>query len=547
VRLNAIMCTESSETKEQRVPNLELAYPRLRTLFFAALGKLARNGFVVSPNDGMDLVHDFFAEAWAGLEKHFNPDKGNFESYAYGAFVRFARPRIVRLNRWQNSLIGAEKLESLTGDAGLAIEGMDQERVRQALANLPEGEQKILRRYVYSEYSSERVFAKELGISRYRLRAILIEALGRMAVSFDRPSEIAPQDWNVARALWRDCRTIQEASVVLEMTPQQVRSAYSRNVRFLAEILKHYQPDEWSPGRKKKMVERQQSNQALKLLKTVLQSPNDGSLLQDLGLHAEEILQALELTDDPTIEQSLDNLSPEWVASVYQALFEALAVKDLEAELAASEAWEAHEGEDMTIGRAFRETLLADLTDDLRFPPEFGSLPQIDENERVRLGRAPDVVGGKPESEWWLRYGIRPVTVFYALEAVSGLLNRYVRRGRLSETPVVLGDESLVVIGNDQKSYAVSNLLREEISCRADCSLEIASALYSWMLQVGQRKSWLFAGFEAEPGPGGSTLRLTCTKERFEKIYQRWGLTAGARYSAESKESAPQVSRAVSK
>jgi RNA polymerase sigma factor (sigma-70 family) len=535
-----------SQPKEQRLPSLELAYPRLRTLFFAALAKLARNGFVVSPDDGMDLIHDFFAEAWPGLEKHFDPGKGNFESYAYGAFVQFARPRIVRLKRWQNSLIGAERLESLAGDAGVETESADQERMRQALAKLPDGEQNILRRYIYSEYSSERVFAKQLGISRYRLRAILIEALGGLAVSFDRPSEIAPQDWNVAQALWRDCRTIQEASAVLEMTPQQVRSANSRNVRFLGEILKHYEPNKWSPGRKKKMAERQQSNQALNILKTVLQSPNDGKLLQDLSVHAEEILQALELTEDTIIEKSLDSLSPEWVASVYQTLFEALAVKNLDAELVASEAWEAHEGEDMNIGKAFRETLLADLTEDLRFPDEVRSLPKIDENERVRLGRAPDVVGGGPESEWWLQHGIRPVTVFYAQEAVSGLLNRYVRRGRLPETPIVLGDESLTVIGDDQKSYPLSNLLREEISCRAECSPEIANALYSWLLLVAQRKAWLFAGFEAEPGPGGATLRLMCTAARFENVYQRWGLTAGARYPAETRETVSQLPRAAS-
>jgi RNA polymerase sigma factor (sigma-70 family) len=540
------MCSETSEMKEQRLPSLELAYPRLRALFFAALGKLARNGFVVSPDDGMDLIHDFFAEAWAGLEKHFDSSKGSFESYAYGAFVRFARPRIVRLKRWQNSLIGAEELESFPSDAGVEMEGADQDRVRQALAKLPEGEREILRRYVYSEYSSERVFAKELGISRYRLRGILIDALGRLAVSFDRPSEIAEQDWKVAGALWRDCRTIQEASAVLEMTPQQVRSAYSRNVRFLAEILKHYQPNKWSPGRKKKMAERQESSQALNLLKTALQSPKDRKLLQNLSVHAEDILQALELAGDPTIEESLDTLSPEWVADVYQTLFEALAIKDLESELVASEAWEAHESEDTTIGRAFRETLLADLTDDLRFPTEVRSLPEIDEHERLRLGQAPDVGGGKPESEWWLRYGIRPVTVFYAQEAISGLLNRYLRRGLLTDTPVVLGDESLVIIDAEQKSYPLSNLLREEISCRAECSPEIAGALYSWLLQVGQRKSWLFAGFEAAPGPGGSTLRLTCTTERVEQIYRRWGLTAGVRYPAETREVALGLSRAVS-
>lgn len=518
--------------KNRRFPSLELAYPRLRTLFIAALGRLARSGFSVSPDDGMDLVHDFFAEAWAGLDKNFDSEKGSFEQYAYGAFVRFARPRIVRLKRWQNSLIGREELESFPGESLIALEVKDQERVRRALDKIPEGEQQILRRYISGEHNSERALAKELGVSRYRLRAILIDALGRLAVSFDKPSEIAPQDWKVARALWRDCRTMQEASAVLEMTPQQVRFAYSRNVRFLADILKHYQPNKWSAERIKKMAERQQSNQALSLLKTALQSRNDREVLKDLSNHAEEVLQALEVTDDPTIGQSFDDLPPEWVADVYQTLFEAMASKDLESELVASEAWEAHEGEDSAIGRAFREALLADLPDDLRFPSQVRSLVEIGDAEQVRLGRAPDVVEGKPESEWWLKYGIRPVTVFYAQEAVSGLLNRYLRRGRLAEAPIVLSDESPIIIGDGQNRRALSDLLREEISCRAECSPEIAAALYSWLLQVGQRKSWLFAGFEATSGPGGTTLRLTCTAERFERVYQKWGLTAGARHPA---------------
>lgn len=287
------------------------------------------------------------------------------------------------------------------------------------------------------------------------------------------------------------------------------------------------------------MAKQKQSNQALNVLKMALGSPNDRQLLKNISVHAEEILQALELTDAPTIEQGFDSLPPDWVADVYQTLFEAVAIKDVEAELLAAEAWEAHEGEDIAIGRAFRETLLADLTDDLRYPAQVGSLPKIDERELVRLGRAPDVMEGKPESEWWLMHGIRPVTVFYATEAVSGLLNRYVRRGRLP-APVILGDDSLVKIGDETKSFTLSSLLKEEISSRAECSPEIASALYWWMLQVAQRKSWLFAGFEAEPEPGGLTLRLKCSAEQFEEIYQRWGLTAGVRKPAQRRLRAPE-------
>ena len=83
-----------SGTTARHVPTFEQAYSQLMPLFFGALGRLARQGFVVSPADGMDLIHDFFAEAWGGLVAHYDPNKGSFEGYAYVGFVQFSRPRI---------------------------------------------------------------------------------------------------------------------------------------------------------------------------------------------------------------------------------------------------------------------------------------------------------------------------------------------------------------------------------------------------------------------------------------------------------------------
>lgn len=512
---------------DQELPSLEIEYPRLRALFFAALARLSRHGFTVSPDDGIDLIHDFFAEAWLGLEARFDPKKGSFERYAYSAFIKFARPRIVRLKRWQRGLMGTEELELLGSESASKLADTDEERLSAAIANLPEGHRRVLIRYVYGEYSSERFLAKELGISRYRLRAILIEALGRLTVSFDRPSGITPDDWSVAQALWRDHRTIQETAKILEITPQQVRSACSRNVEFLSQILKHYEPHEWSPERKRNMMMQQQMNDVLDLLKRALRKPGDPVLLKEVSVHASDILQALESTDTPTIEEGIDDVPAAWVADVYHALFEASASKEIAAEFVAAEAWEVHENEDIAIGRAFRETLLADLGDVLQEPAVIAALPKLDQSEQDRLRSAPDVEAGKPESEWWLTYGVRPVTVFIATEAVSGLLSRYVRRGSLPGGTIVLGNESLTVSGKDHKTFLLSNLLREEISLRAECSDEIAAALYSWLLEVGQRKAWLFAGFRATPGPQG-TLRLARSDEQFDEIYQRWGLGLSA-------------------
>jgi RNA polymerase sigma factor (sigma-70 family) len=524
--------------------SLEQAYDRLRPLFFGALASLARQGFVASPADSMDLIHDFFAEAWQGLEDRFDPDKGSFEGYAYRAFVQFARPRIVRLRRWQHCLIETEDLDTLPAQPSEEAESIDQERVREAIAKLPTGEQEILRRYVYSDYPSERRLARQLGVSRYRLREILVDALGRVAVSFDRPAGIAPEDWEVARTLWRDRRTVQEAAAVLQLTSQQVRSAYERNVTFLSEALKNWHPETWSPERRKKMASQPQPASFVLVLLKALRSPDDRELLEDVRRHAEQILVALESTGSAIPAEGLDNVPTDWVAEVYQALFRG-AGADLQSAAEAAQSAEAHEKEDIAIGRAFRETLLADLTDDLKYPQEIRSLPEISRGEQKRLGTTPDVVAGRPESEWWLVHGVRPLTVFYTTKSVSGLLNRYVGSDLPRQAQAVLSAESLVIQDDAKSSYS-SAIIKEEISRRAECSSQIASALYSWVIKVAQYKPWLFAGFEAQPQPGGRTVRLTPSKERFEQTYQQWGLkslrrVAPVAVSMEKRPAAPET------
>ena len=49
-------------------PSWEEAYRLHRSLLFGALSKLAWSGFAVPPDEGLDLIHDFFIEAWAAVE-----------------------------------------------------------------------------------------------------------------------------------------------------------------------------------------------------------------------------------------------------------------------------------------------------------------------------------------------------------------------------------------------------------------------------------------------------------------------------------------------
>ena len=60
------------------LPNIDESYRELRPLFFLALGKLAKQGFVTSPADGLDLIHDFFADEWSNINRTYKPSRGNY-------------------------------------------------------------------------------------------------------------------------------------------------------------------------------------------------------------------------------------------------------------------------------------------------------------------------------------------------------------------------------------------------------------------------------------------------------------------------------------
>src|SRR5437899_1486730 len=76
--------------------NPEHGFEEYQRLFWYILSRLAREGYVAPPNEALDLVHDFYADAWTQSLKNFDPSKGVFESYVGGAFYRFARRKIIQ-------------------------------------------------------------------------------------------------------------------------------------------------------------------------------------------------------------------------------------------------------------------------------------------------------------------------------------------------------------------------------------------------------------------------------------------------------------------
>ena len=125
---------------QEHAPTLEGAYRQYRGLLFSALGRLAAQGFAVPPSDAADLVHDFFVEAWGGIAERYEPERAELGTYIYAAFVRFARPRIVRLQQFRGSLVEPREVERLAeaeSDAPEPGDVLDLQRLHNAIIALP--------------------------------------------------------------------------------------------------------------------------------------------------------------------------------------------------------------------------------------------------------------------------------------------------------------------------------------------------------------------------------------------------------------------------
>lgn len=225
----------------ESLPDLEEAYATLKGLLFHALATLARQGYVVPPTEGLDLIHDFFLDAWPGLEARFDPSKGTPKAYVYGAFVRFARPRINRLYRLHDRLQDASKLARLVtksqDPSGRLDTHLDTEIVAEAVKQLSSYHRSMLHTYFSGNPPSQRKLAREFGVSRYRVKESLAEAIGHLATFLDRPDYISEQDWRVTTSLLQGARSLKETSARLGLSPYQTKAIHNRNLATIAQSL----------------------------------------------------------------------------------------------------------------------------------------------------------------------------------------------------------------------------------------------------------------------------------------------------------------------
>ncbi len=531
------------------------AYSHYRRRLFGALAILARQGFAVQLTDGLDLIQEFFTEAWAGIEARYDPKRGPFDRYVFAAFVRFARPRILRLKRWQSCLVDAARLADLVSvnpvEQPMEGTGPTPEFIREVLLTLAPRDRDVLYSYLHAGARSERKLASEFAVTRYRIREILAEALGQIVVCLGERGVVSPSDWQVALALWRDGRTVRQTVGYLHRSADEIRESRSRIIALLAGRLRRLERGDSSRSRSSSMSPVRED--PLELLKRVLSEPGNTQLLAEVRQRADELILYLDEADRSVDEEIREvRIDPNWLALVHEALAKEEPLSPAEQEVRAK-LFEASADDEKSVGRAFKEALLADLPRQLtNWSYWFELVPRLSGEQQRYLLEQPAVRAAWPESEELVARGLTPVSVYYAAEAVAFLAEDALRRQPAAPEPAVRIRVQGSPLRNlpavrapltiepeewprwDDYQVIPPQLLVQEIIQMSECPLVTAQSLLPWLVAVAQLKPFLFADLQALP-IGETGLQLTYARrgegtgveDRFDddggNLYRRWG------------------------
>lgn len=500
--------------------DLSAAYRQYTPVLLRALGALAKNGFSLPPSEAMDLIHDFFLDGWPLVRANYNPRKGALLNYVYVAFVHYARPRIVKLNRLRSALVDAETLERCEAPAQGAQSGLELQQWMETILRLPGREREFLQQYLHGSRGSERKLADATGLPRYAVRERLVSIIGKLVAGLGRPPSGDYADWRVAEAIWLDDRTVRETAALLGLTSEQVKRARARNVELIVEALRRFESKSGGNvmagatggGKAPIAVET--------LLYQALTNPGSEALLKELRARSSEIVDYLDQHDFVLPGTSQESVSELWMAEVYQAIANgSTSGATLETEQFARELFRASQEDLASIGVAFKETLLPDLPITLVRFEGFGEVPRATDEEHQHLLKQPDVAAAFPNSAELAVYGVTPSMFYFATEAVSGLLDRLIRSKMHGPQFVLKANTPLEVQSEDG---TVQLRLEDEVEKVTECTPERSAAMLAWLLRAAEYKPALFSGFEAEFS--NNRLSLKRSKEKYGNLYQRWNM-----------------------
>lgn len=530
----------SKGTERDMPQDMEHAYVAFRRLLLSALARLALQGYPTRPSDGMEIIHDFFIEAWPGIEERYDDSRGSFTTYLFASFIRFARPRIVRSLQWERNLLPPDELsrigESETDSQQFRLSDSDIRAVRDALETLPPEHRDILIERVALN-RSERDLAKLRGISRYRLRMYCAEALGRLALVLNEQGPIKSREWEVIRRLWAEGRTIEDVAESLNLTGSEVRSVRKSVVRQLASNI----------ARVERRGDANMSTDYCLLWRRLVDEPENTEALEAARASMPDLLDHIEECDKCA---HFDEKDSKRLASLYRVLAGTEEEQTLDAKLL-DRLLEARSDDDRNVEEAVLTALLPSLPKHLS-----GVIPWLawmlgekqgemtDDSIRSKATWGPIVRDGglaafekavSEISQEQIEKGILNSpsvrrcarTLFQGMNAVGMVVESALRRSKSAVLYMQPAGDLLYreegLASKDFKPDVGRNVLIGEIVEVASVSPPVANELTGWIHQAARSHAALLPALTSSPYGQAVAFKLMGSKQLgSENLFLRW-------------------------
>jgi len=537
------------------------AFENYQSNLWPVVGALARRGFAVAPDEARDLMHDFYLDEWERLGTLYDPDRGPFERYMLGAFFQFARRRIARdYSRRKRVRELALTLAAADATAPSVDQIVDEDSrtqlMRRALSTLPTLQREALNHFLGNPAANERDVARQMRMTRYRLRETLVEAVGRLATELDALDRDDELEHQVAVALWRDGRTAAETATFLDQPIADVRRIRKRIVEHLLTAL---QTSARKTSRSENMFRADthgtdpdgadvpgsdntesrisgvsitggrptRGNAPLSFLQRVLLS-RDPELLRQLRKRAAEVTAALDaVAGTPFTENENRAIAadPWWLAQVYEVLGGEDDTQSREAQIEAA-IDDLLSNQEREIAGAFLGLVSSIPQEDMRkWRAQFSLLPQVSHSVLQGLQQHWRDASASDDVAMWLRHGITPATFFEATIGLQLLLERCIEDSHAGSKTVVLLEFGHRAVDHtiDPNSVSVPRQqLLAQIRSSADCPAGAEESVLTWTCLAATRHPLIFQGFKVLAASGPVLAVVSAPDNVATDLMHRW-------------------------
>jgi hypothetical protein len=423
------------------------------------------------------------------------------------------------MSRWRDSLVHPYELTRLaTDDLRVeATEALEHDLValRGAVGKLASIERDVLISYVSNPHLSEKELARRFSMTRYRLRLCLADALGKLAVRLGNTDTLGQEERSVVLALWEDGRTARETARISQKSTSEVQAMRMRLFETLSRAVK---------GAGSVVLEAQEDRSLMDPEALLLSLAASGVSEQDLDMIRRNSDVILRFLDEPRAESFFRAHEDKFTAETLARLYTALGVDEnfdsADRELLNS-FFQATADDEAQVGHAFSSVLMPNLPTRLtQFQEIFRGAPMVDMPRYRRLMSEKSVTFGGQHAGDLATFGITPVTVVEATQAVANLSRRFCDDRGIKRHGHFIMDRAERTKGYSSDVVLPRGSSVEEISLTCELPRPTGERLCDWLTGVAQYTPFLYDGFEAEPT--ADELWIRRTDETLSDLYGRW-------------------------